>query len=173
MPRLIPLLCLLLAGCRPMTAPMVERLDDDTQAVVDYGWNNMLSPPDRLDRTLLLDAVVLVQLYQLGVDRLTLFSEKDVMDGVVTMEIIFDRQKPEEDRFSIVYLAHDATELRAEDFSREEVEDSVRFFQGASICERDPDEPEEEFRERLAAMRAEIETRRQEIEAAMLPSGPE
>src|SRR6266571_3507808 len=64
------------AGCGPMISPLTVRLDADQQKMVDGMWNNMLTPTDRLDRELLLDVLCQSWLFQIGVDRLHLTSEK-------------------------------------------------------------------------------------------------
>ena len=97
--------CLFVVGCHgPLTKPMVDRLDEETQQKVDDAWLNMFTPPDRLDRTLLLDVILSGQLHQYGVDYLRLVSEKHVGDGLVVMEVRYDREDPAFDEFSVSYV---------------------------------------------------------------------
>src|SRR5438552_799045 len=91
----------LFSGCGPLLFPMPMRLDPQRQQQVDSAWNAMLTPVNRLDRQTLLDCVVIMQLYQSGVDRFTARSEKLTSAGKVEMTIEFDRQKPEADQFAI------------------------------------------------------------------------
>src|SRR5580765_3227054 len=94
-----------LTGCMmgPLTIPMVQRLEPESQRMVDESWKNMLTPPQRLDRTLLLDVICNMQLFQVGVDRVNFRSEKDVPDGKVVMEIDFRRDRVNRDRFTVTY----------------------------------------------------------------------
>jgi hypothetical protein len=95
----VPLM--LVSGCSPLIFPMPMRLGAQEQQRVDSAWNAMLTPVNRLDRQTLLDCVVMMQLYQSGVDRFTARSEKQTSAGKVEMTIEFDRQKPKADQFAI------------------------------------------------------------------------
>src|SRR5438874_2341687 len=99
--RKLCLALLLLPGCSPLGFPMPMRLDPQGQQQVDSAWNAMLTPLNRLDRQTVLDCVVIMQLYQSGVDRFTARSEKQTSAGKVEMTIAFDRRKPEADQFAI------------------------------------------------------------------------
>src|SRR5215510_5025931 len=96
---LAPFLVVSLTGCGPMTKPMVDRLDKDQQQAVDQVWDNLLTPVDRVNRTVLLDAIVHYNIFQLGVDRLHLAAEKETKAGLVVMQVRFDRTRPEWDEF--------------------------------------------------------------------------
>jgi hypothetical protein len=110
-----------LSGCGPLSVPGVRRLAADEQAVVDGMWDNMLSPPARLDRDVLLDTIVSFELLQTGVDRLTMRSEKHVAAGKVVMVVRFDRRDPSADTFAVELLSGTGAVLRSERYSREEV----------------------------------------------------
>lgn len=116
------------AGCGPMTQPMVQRLPEEAQHQVDDVWDNLLQPPDRLDRTTLLDALTLYQLFQVGIDRLNMTSEKDVLGGRVVMTVRFDRAHPCLDEFTVTYVNRHGREVRRERYSREEVEESLELL---------------------------------------------
>src|SRR3954471_16662912 len=90
-------------GCGPTTAPAFHRLEPDQQAQVDDAWRNMLSPPGRLDRELLLDVIVYNQFHQLGVDRADYRAEKELPNagGPAPMRITFARRKPLDDHFFV------------------------------------------------------------------------
>lgn len=119
-------------GCHgPLTKPMVDRLDDQTQAKVDDAWSNLFAPPDRLERTLLLDAIISAQLYQLGVDSLHMISEKRVGDGLVMMEVQYCRDFPALDEFSVTCVDHAGMEVRRERFTRADVQDRIEFLYSA------------------------------------------
>src|SRR4051812_30973625 len=91
----------LVAGCGPMKTPLPIRFDDDAQQKAEVKWNEAFTPAGRLDRQSLLDAFLVTQAYQVGVDRLTLRSEKKLVHGRVEMEINFERLKPENDCFEV------------------------------------------------------------------------
>lgn len=111
-----------LGSCGPMTAPMAPRLDDEVQRRVDAGWEKALSPVARLDHQSLLDVFIGTGAYQLGVDKLTLLSEKRYSAGLVVMEVHFDRRTPAEDLFEVRVLDPNGKLLRQERYGREEVE---------------------------------------------------
>ncbi|MCZ6698078.1 MAG: hypothetical protein O7D94_04010 [Planctomycetota bacterium] len=115
-------------GCGPLTAPMVARLGPEQQAEADAAWQNMFDPPNRLDRTLLLDVLIKYQMYQSGVDRLSLTSEKDVSSGRVVMAVSYDRNKPEFDAFTMSYYGNDGRQIRREVYTREDVERRMEFL---------------------------------------------
>jgi hypothetical protein len=112
---------LLLGGCGPLTLPVVARLEAQDQAQIDHSWNNMLTPPARLDRELLLDTIVAFQLDQFGVDRLHMQSEKRFTGGTVTMDVYFDRRRPEVDAFWVTVRDRRGPLVRVERYSSKEV----------------------------------------------------
>jgi hypothetical protein len=127
MKRLMSLLCCgvataLLYGCGPMQMPMPVRLDDAGQKSLDQNWDEALTPVERFDHPALLDAFLLTQAYQVGVDKLSFRSEKKVALGTVVMEIAYDRLKPGEDRFEVKLFDPVGKLLREERYSRQEVE---------------------------------------------------
>jgi hypothetical protein len=116
-----------LSGCGPMgSGPMPPRLEDADQKQVDESWDKALTPVDKLDRQAMLDALVLSQAYQAGVDRLTFHSEKKCAAGTVIMEIHFDRSKPDQDRFDLRVVAADGKVLRQLTYNRNEVETTYK-----------------------------------------------
>lgn len=108
-------------GCGPLTVPGVHRLSPDDQAVFEDMWANMLAPPDRLDRELLLDTVCAYQMFQVGVDRLTMRSEKDVPGGKAVMVVRYDRRDPSADTFAVDLYDRGGTVVRSERYSQAEV----------------------------------------------------
>lgn len=139
--------------------PMVERLDASDQQHVNDAWVSALTPPDRLDHTLLLDVLIMYRFYERGVDRLHLRSEKDVNGRQVVMEIEFDRQRPELDAFTFTYIDATGIELRRERYSRAEVYDRVAALTSGPHSTTQPGE--------LDA----LEQREREIVAATQPAG--
>lgn len=125
MKRLL-LLALLAGGCGPLDRPMPPRLNPEDQKTVDSAWDAALGPVGKYDRQRWLDALIGTQAYQAGVDALTFRSEKSFAGGRVVMEVIFDRAKPEEDRFSLTVIDKAGNVVRQEKFSREEVEQTSR-----------------------------------------------
>ena len=164
---LLSTICLFAVGCHgPLTKPMVDRLDEGTQQKVDDAWVNMLTPPERLDRTLLLDVILSGQLHQFGVDYLRLVSEKHVGLGLVVMEVRYDREDPAFDEFTVTYLDSEGYEVRRERFTREDVNERVDFlFSPISFWEdMDP-----ELRQEKELLTAEREARQAEIKAVLAP----
>lgn len=119
-------LLLAFAGCGPLQTPMPPRLDTEAQKDVDASWDKAFAPIGRFDHQGLLDVMVGVQAYQMGVDSLEFRSEKSIAGGKVVMEIHFDRAKPESDRFDVTLLDGTGKLLRSERFSRKEVEETYR-----------------------------------------------
>ena len=159
--------CLFVVGCHgPLTKPMVDRLDEETQQKVDDAWLNMFTPPDGLDRTLLLDVILSGQLHQYGVDYLRLVSEKHVGDGLVVMEVRYDREDAAFDEFSVSYVDNEGYEVRRERFTREEVEEEIRFL---LTQEEVTDDMDAETREAVELRIAEREARMEEIQAVLAP----
>ena len=114
---------LCLSGCRgPLSSPVVQRLDDESQHKVDKAWMNILTPPEALDRLTLLDAIMLGQLHETGVDSLLFISEKRVGENTVIMEIRYDRENPADEEYSVTYVDTEGNVIRQERFAREEVE---------------------------------------------------
>jgi hypothetical protein len=148
---------------------MVQRLEPNEQAQVEDMWVNMLSPTDRLDRDLLLDAVSVFQLHGRGVDRLTMHSDKDYIGGRVRMDVQFDRTHPEADGFQISLFDRGGRLVRAERYTGQEVLDHVAALAGPPGPGRDvngnplPDTPD------LAARRAAHEAHLNQIMAATQP----
>lgn len=159
------------AGCgQLLSVPMVERLEPEEQVQVDSSWQNMFSPPERLDRTLLLDVIVSGHMHERGVDHLRLTSEKWLDEGVIVMEVRFDRSEPALDEFSVRFVDNSGIERRRERFSREDIEERIalRRQSVAGFVEGD-DELEAEQARRAAAFQA----RMTEIRAATQPAvGP-
>jgi hypothetical protein len=110
------------AGCGPLSSPMPPRLDDNAQKNADKSWNDAFTPADRLDRQTLMDAFLVSQAYQTGVDRLTMRSEKKLDSGMLVMEIHFDRAKPDVDRFEVTLHNPAGQQIRHETYSRADVE---------------------------------------------------
>lgn len=113
---------LFLVGCGPMQMPMVNRLDTKVQKDFDEAWNKASQPVQRLDRQQWLDLIVGVQLFQIGVDRLSFHSEKQLADGHVEMDIIFDRAHPEKDRFTIQFFDQAGKLMCELHYNRDEIE---------------------------------------------------
>ena len=162
--------CFVVAGCGPLSRPMVHRLEDKQQRTVDEVWNNILTPTDRLDRTLLLDIILDRRLHEMGVDRLEFVSEKHVGDGLVRMEVHFERERPENDAF--VFTCFDAAghQVRQERYTREEVQDRIDFLYGPMIVREGKEAKPRGGRKKKLASKAEREARRAEMTAATQPA---
>lgn len=164
----LPLACLVVIGCGPMSKPMVVRLEEKDQTFVDQAWGNMLTPVDRLDRILLLDTILVRQMHQTGIDRLHFVSRKDLPGGTVRMEVFFDRQNPEADVFAVTYVDRSGRALRSEKYTREEVDGRFEFLYLPYVDRSEGIDPAE--CEELEARKAEREARMREIKAATQPA---
>ena len=91
-------------GCGPMTVPLPQRLDPESQKIIDDGWSRTLTPPDKLGHQDLLDVLVGTQAYQLGVDSFMFRAEKRYAGGKVVMEVAYDRARPDDDRFQVTVI---------------------------------------------------------------------
>jgi hypothetical protein len=100
---------------------MFDRPDATAQANINTSWNNMLSPPSRLDRHILLAVIVENQLYQRGLTRATLHAEKSIATGHVLMDISYDEQNPANDRFEVRVYDLAWNLQRAETFDRDQI----------------------------------------------------
>jgi len=128
---LVPACALFFAvGCGPMKAPLPERLDPETQKLIDDGWNRTLTPPDKLGHQELLDVLVGTQIHQLGVDFFMFRAEKRYSGGKVVMEVAFDRARPDDDRFQVTVLDSSGRVLRAENYARTEVDQTYHDLFG-------------------------------------------
>ncbi|MBI5863205.1 MAG: hypothetical protein HZB38_01575 [Planctomycetes bacterium] len=171
--RALLLISLLLTAtsCGPLGGvPIVTRLDSEEQANVDQSWANMFSPPQRLDRTLLLDTLLSGRMHERGVDELKLVSKKRVGDALVVMEVDFDRLSPDFDAFTVTYLDAPGLEMRHERYTFDEVKGRLQFLSGIDDVISSPDLSDAE-RERLTEeRRQQIEARQKEIQAATQPA---
>jgi hypothetical protein len=154
--------CGLLGCAGVLTAPMVTRLPDDAQAEVDNAWQNMFSPPTRLDRGLLLDTLLRHQLHQLGVDELRFVSKKHVGDALVVMEVDYNRLDPSFDAFTVTYISAPGLEIRRERYTFEEIEGRMNFFW--SVPAEQGTEPD------LAEHAQNVQARLLEVKAATQPA---
>ncbi|MCC7292980.1 MAG: hypothetical protein IT449_13040 [Phycisphaerales bacterium] len=119
--------------------PMVARLGADDQAKLDRAWEHLIAHVTEADRTLLLDAMIVSQMYQIGVDQLDMVSVKRLPGGQVTMRVRFDRLRPEGDRFSFTYADARTRVLREESFEFGEVAERYAFlYGGASLKGGEP-----------------------------------
>jgi hypothetical protein len=157
------------AGCHgPLTFPAVERLSPDEQAQIDRGWNNMLSPIDRLDRGLLLDVVIFYLLHQVGVDRLRLHSEKDYAGGTIVMTIDYARANdPATDRLTLEVKDRAGKSIRKETYSGAEVLGQVKSFGNATT------RPDGKPTEDQVTRQAWFEARLRQIVSATQPADSE
>jgi hypothetical protein len=114
------------AGCGPMFLPMSTRLDAEGQHQVDTVWENMLTPVNRVGHDTLLDTLMVYWLYQTGVDRLHLVSEKYLSHGKVVMEADCDRASPDTDQFTLTVLDTRGRTLRRERYARCEIEQRAK-----------------------------------------------
>ena len=119
-------LSLITTGCGPMFLPLSPRLGPEDQRQVDTMWENILTPVNRVGHDTLLDTLMVYWLYQTGVDRLHLVSEKYLSHGKVIMEIDCDRASPDTDQFTVTVLDGRGRTLRRERYARCEIEQRAK-----------------------------------------------
>jgi hypothetical protein len=141
----------LLSGCGPTERPMPARLDEETQKKIDEAWEKALAPVNHLDHQQWLDTFVLTGAFEAGVNRLSFRSEKEFSGGLVVMEVHYDRQKPDDDRFEMSVFDHAGKRLRHERYTRVELQQTSSFFH-EQIPPAGPNQPEppEQARKRQA-----------------------
>lgn len=159
-----------LVGCGPLVTPMVVRLTEENQARVDESWVNMFSPPQRLDRTLLLDTLVMNQMHERGVDELRLVSKKRVGDALVVMEVDFNRLEPDFDAFTVTYINAPGMEARRERYTFDEVRERLQFLARDDEVLAEPGLTEEQLQQLALESQARRAARMKEIEAATQPA---
>jgi hypothetical protein len=115
-----------LGGC--VMPPVVGKLSPEDQAAVDAAWNRMFDPVHRLDRTALLDAVLLGNLWfpiGAGQDRATMRAEKDFAGGTVVTELRHDRAAPQNDTYTVTVFDRSRRVVRRESWYRAELENAA------------------------------------------------
>ena len=112
---------LMLIGCGAVMSPFMIQLDSDQQKVVDGMWNNMLTPPTRLDRELLLDVLCEYQVLQMGADRVHITAEKYLANGRATLDADFDHANPEADQMTLIVHDSLGRTVRRERYFRREI----------------------------------------------------
>ena len=168
----------LVAGCGPTMYPMIDRLPEEAQKQVDDSWGNMFTPPDRLDRTLLLDVLLVNQFHQRGVDRATMVSEKDIGARRAVMTMRFDRRNAAFDEFTISLVDDQGRECRRERYTADEIRDRLDYLRShawamsGDLEESDETDPRDRLkRARLQeSLTREYQARTLEIQAATQPS---
>jgi hypothetical protein len=141
---------LALGGCTGLAVkPMPERLAAEEQQAYDYGWQHLTTMQSEVDRTALLDTILVGKLWHQGVDRLQLRSEKQVGDVLVVMETDFDRADPEGDVFVVSFYDTQQRVLRQEAFAAGELDAAVALYmtlEGEIEGEREAERQEREAR---------------------------
>lgn len=162
-----------LPGCSFLDGkPMPERLSEEAQARCDYGWEYFVANQPVVEHATLLDTMLMRQVWHRGVDRLYLRSEKQAGDVLVVMETRFERIRPDGDDFSVTLFDTSGRTLRAERFTRQEIEAAIELVGTPSVEDVLPDETPEEYEARMARL-AELQARMQRVhEVFPLPPDP-
>jgi len=159
-----------ITGCSAIliSGPMPERLSPEAQATVDSSWNNAFNPPNRIDRTLLLDVLRSYQLYWHGVDRIDARIEKSLAGGRVVMILHYDRRLAEnENDFIVTAYDKNGTVVRTERYSRADIDDRNWLYRVDLATPVN-----QKFREAETKAREErIHARMKEIRTATQPAG--
>ncbi len=122
-------LATLSCGCAAKIAvPMPERLSLERQTAMDDGWTHLVAHHSTASREALMDAILLHQAWQRGVDSLRLTTEKQVGDVRVRMQSRFDRDAPDADEFRVDFIAADGWVLRSESISGHEMDAALQLY---------------------------------------------
>jgi len=168
--KLLPLVfCACLPACGLLPQPMVPRLSDDQQAQVDQLWVNVVTPPEHADRQTFLDVISVYSLYNAGLDTVRYHAEKRVGDRLITMDVNFDKDRPARDEFIVELYSRDGILLRRERYDRHDVEQSLPQLMSRMPVVSEPKTDEE--KKRKAEWEAEVERRKNAVEAATRPAG--
>jgi hypothetical protein len=103
-------------------------------------------------------------MFQVGVDRLRLVSEKAYAHGRVVMEIDCDRANPEADQFSLTVLDERGRTVRRERYGRQEIEERIELMRTSFP------EPKDGEVQVADPRRAEVLRRRELMQAATRPA---
>ena len=165
------LLGLLLAGCGPVFSPFLIEQKPEDRKMIDSEWENMFTPPNRLDRDLLLDVLTARQELQLAFDRMHVNAEKYFAGGRAVLEADFDRANPDTDQLTITLFDLQGRTTRRERYGRQEIKarwDDLDHPPMVRLKAKDglavPETPEEKKR------RLEAEKRAARIQAATQPA---
>lgn len=159
-----------LTGCGTFgVKPIPVRLGEAGQQRYEYGWEHLVALGPEVDRTALLDTLLMGQVWHMGVDRLHLRSEKQVGDVRVVMETQFDRALPEEDMFAVTFYDAQGRIERREIFTPAEFDDALALYQ--SPTEDVENETTAEREQRLARL-AELQSRLGRV-SEVFPAPPE
>lgn len=127
---LVPACALFLAlGC----GPIPPRLNPEAQKSIDEGWNRALTPHDLLSHQELLDMLIGMQVYHVGIDTLTFRAEKRFSGGMVLMEAAYDKNRPDDDRFVVTVLDQSGKVLRSDRYSRQEIDQTYSDLFGVRL----------------------------------------
>lgn len=158
------------SGCLgPLSRPMVYRLDEQEQAAVDESWKNVLANSADIDHTLLLDVLLASGLYEFGIDRLEFRSEKDLPEGLVVMEVSFERSLPANDRFAVTFISADGQTRWTERYTREEVDERTAYYTGSHECTPEEAQAEPALCEQWQREAVERQQRVERIEELLRP----
>lgn len=164
----LTLLACVAFGCVfPLPIPTVRRVDAKMDPQINKAWSRLLATPDRADRVLLLDAIVLGQMHEIGVDSVEFTSEKRVPGGTVQMEVHFQREHPEIDGFCFTQFDSEQNVLRRERYSLDEVHEQTEFLIGQFSAGIFGSRDRRTAAPRDSARRARIA----EVESLLLPDG--
>lgn len=168
---ILALLLSQIVGCGILGAvPMVVRLDEKEQADVDSSWVNMFSPPQRLDRELLLDTLLSNQMHERGIDELRMVSRKRVGDALVVMEVEFNRLDPDFDAYTVTYINGPGMELRRERYTFDEVRKHMQFLAGQPEVLSSAELTEEQRQQIMSESQARREARAEAVRSATQPA---
>lgn len=104
-----------------MPEPIVQRLDAEKQRAANLIWDKLFADPSNVDREIVLDAIVPMDLHYKGVDHFWFRSEKKIASGFVVMSSHFVRERPEDDHLNVDLLDEDRLLVRRLTYTGTEV----------------------------------------------------
>lgn len=128
------------------------RLDDQQQAKVEAAWDSILAHSDQIDRSLLLDLLIVGDLPELGVDEIDLTARKRLSGGgIAVMETHYRRDDKTNDRWIVTILDPSGGMVRSESYTYAEMDAREAYL---NANDEDPDAPDlntDERARRIAA----------------------
>lgn len=160
----------LLPGCSILNgaSPLPARISDEEHVQLSEGWARFVSDPGSVDRTTLLDTILLTQSWHKGVDRLYLVAERDVGATRVITETQFERTRPELDTFTVRFIDRDGRLLREDVYGREAIDAAIALAMTNESAEPADGEEPAAFLDRQMRI-AERDARMARVQALFAP----
>ncbi len=163
----------ILTGCEASlgTRPIPQRLTADRQQAYEHGWSHLAANERDVTREELLDAILLRQAWQQGVDVFEMRSEKKVGAMRIVIETSYHRDDPNSDAVRVAFYDGGPEPFRTEHYPSSEVDAAIDLYLTANFKPEDETPLQAAARE---ARQAELEYRlRRAIAVFPQPAGSE